>query len=651
MTDRRTMKSGLPSALVAELEGLVGALIPAADGARYRLERILGRGALYVTFRATRISKEGAVPHAVKVLRPSLARAWPAGARLLSREQHRVLTILNERVPPSPHVIRLLELGELSRDPSRGVDEPVPWLALELIDTESGGPEPGRGASLFDRVRASVAQSGVALDPASAESILRGVALGLDWVHQHGLLHRALSPSNVLVAGSNDEAIAKIADVAIARPAELPARFGVEIPTVAILSSAPYRAPEQDDAEIALGPACDVFGLAMLARFVLTGRGPENAPLASSSTLHPAARNPEALAALDMAIARCTARDPSDRPATAHSAWWDELAPPLRALAASSDGFLARVTARTRSGAPAAPPPSSWVWTERHRPARALSIEGIAPDAEGHALALDDGRLSYFDGASWRGPPTSSLHAIASVVRLAPGAFIAFGRGPNGARASRLDAEGWLPVVDRPSESFVAAWVHEGMMLLVARDADALTLVTAVNELRLDGARAIHALAPLDDRAVLLVGEATNGAPYVATYDARTAVLRPQPPPASGQLRCAAGALGDAWIGGPHGTVILARRVLESVARLRTAREQVPTHEDVRAIAVAPDGTPWCAAGSALFRRVSRGSDATWQSVFHEPSIGPLVAIAPRSAGVVAFAANGTVIEGRALGA
>jgi serine/threonine protein kinase len=644
MTDRRTVKSGLPSALGAELEGLVGALVPGANGARYRLERVLGRGALYVTFRATRIAKEGAVPHAVKVLRPSLARAWPAGARLLSREQHRVLTILNERVPPSPHVIRLLEIGELGRDESRGVDEPVPWLALELIDSE------GRGASLFDRVRASVSESGAALDPASAESILRGVALGLDWVHQHGLLHRALSPSNVLISGLRDESIAKIADVAIARPAELPARFGVEIPTTAILSSAPYRAPEQDDPDAAIGPACDVFSLAMLVRFVLTGRGPDDAPLAASTTLHPAARNPEALAQLDDAIARCTTKQPEDRPATAHSAWWELLAPPLRTLAMSSDGFLARVHARTSTGR-VIPPPTSWVWTERHRPERTLSIEAIAPDAEGHALALDDGRLSYFDGSGWRAPPTSSLHTIHAVARLAPGAFIAIGRGPAAARASRLDAEGWLPAVDRPAEAFVAALVHEGMMLLVAKSGDELSLVTAVAELRLEGARAIHALAPLDDRAVVLVGESTTGAPYVATFDARTTTLRPQPPPANGRLRCAAGALGDAWIGGPHGTVVLARRVLESVARLRTAREQVPTHEDIGALAVAPDGTPWCAAGSALFRRGSSAGDAVWHPVFNEPEIGPLVAIAPRSAGVVAFAANGTVVEGRALGA
>ncbi|MGZ5970164.1 MAG: protein kinase domain-containing protein, partial [Polyangiales bacterium] len=521
-------------------------------------------------------------------------------------------------------------------------------LALELID-----PEPGRGASLFDRVRASVSESGVALDPASAESILRGVALGLDWVHQHGLLHRALSPGNVLISGLRDEAIAKLADVAIARPAELPARFGVEIPTSAFLSTTPYRAPEQDDPDASIGPTCDVFALAMLVRFVLTGRSPEDAPLAASAALHPAARVPGALADLDAAIARCTAKNPEDRPPTAHSAWWDQLAPPLRALASSSDGFLARVAARR--GPSPAPPPSSWVWTERHRPDRMLEIDAIAPDAEGHALALDDGRLSYFDGSIWRAPPTSSLHSILGVVRLAPGAFVAFGRGPTGARASRIDAEGWLPVVDRGAErrggrgaeAFVAALVHEGMMLLVARNGDQLSLVTATSELPLDGARSIHALAPLDDRAVLLVGDGTTGAPYVATYDARTTTLRPQPPPANGVLRCAAGALGDAWVGGQHGTVVLARRVLESVARLRTAREQVPTHEDVRAIAVAPDGVPWCAAGSALFRR----TESTWHSVFDEPSMGPLVAIAPRTAGVIAFAANGTVIEGRALGA
>jgi serine/threonine protein kinase len=647
MNERPTLKSGLPAALASELDRLVGALVPAADGARYRLERILGRGALYVTFRATRISKRGAVPHAVKVLRPSLARAWPTGARLLSREQERVLAILDERVPPSPHVLRLKELGELAADPARGVDEPVPWLALELIDPERTGPEAGRGASLFDRVRASIAATGGGLDPASAETILRGVALGLDWVHQHGLLHRGLSPTNVLVAGVRDEAIAKIADVAIARPAELPAKFGVELQTSANLGSAPYRAPELDDPDAVLTPACDVFALGALARFVFTGRGPVDGDvaLATEASLHPAARTPAALEDLEAAIACCTAKDPGDRPPTAHSAWWDRLGPPLRALAASSDGFLARAAAARTSVAPA-PPASSWVWTERHHPESRLSITAIATDAEGHALALDDGRLTYFDGSSFRPPETSSLHAIHGVIRLAPGAFVAYGRGPNGARASRIDAEGWLPIVDRAADAFVAAFAHEGMLHLVAKRGAVLSLVTGTHDLVLEGARVVHAVAPLDDRAIVIVGETTAGAAYVATFDPRTAMLRPQPPPAPGRLAVAAGALGDAWIGGPHGTVVLARRVLESVARLRTAREQVPTHEDVCAIAVAPDGTPWCATRSALHHRES----GAWRTVFDEPSIGRVVAIAPRATGVVVFSETGVVLEGRALG-
>ena len=110
MDNRKTIKTGVPRQLAEELDRLAPTLIT-VPGARYRLEQVVGRGSLFVTFRATRIDEAGAVPHAVKVLRPSLSRAWPAGMRVLSREQAKVLAILNERVPPCPNVVRLLEIG------------------------------------------------------------------------------------------------------------------------------------------------------------------------------------------------------------------------------------------------------------------------------------------------------------------------------------------------------------------------------------------------------------------------------------------------------------------------------------------------------------------------------------------------------------
>jgi hypothetical protein len=135
---RRTLKSGLPAGLTNELDGLIGALLPVDEGganpiARHRLERVLGRGSLFVTFQSTRIDPRGAVPYAVKILRPSLARILPRDARVLTSEQARSLAILNDRLPPHPHVVRLLEAGELARDAARSIDATVPWLALEHV--------------------------------------------------------------------------------------------------------------------------------------------------------------------------------------------------------------------------------------------------------------------------------------------------------------------------------------------------------------------------------------------------------------------------------------------------------------------------------------------------------------------------------------
>lgn len=678
---RKTIRSGLPAELSSELDALVGALVPANDPAstsppaRYRLERVLGRGALFVTFRATRISPEGAVPHAVKVLRPSLARAWPAGAKVLSREQARVLAILNERLPPSPNVVRLFEIGELAIDPARGIDVPVPWLALELIESDLRDDGTAVGASLFDQVRASIASIGVGLDPAAVLAIVRGVASGLDWIHQHGLLHRGVTPHNVLVSGRGARTIAKISDVAIARPAGLPSTFGLAPGAGAlagegasVLSAEPYRAPEQRDPHAELSPATDVFALGALVRFVMTGRGPRDGdvPLAQHDALHPGfARTSlgrEHLEALEDALIILRTEEAEYRPPTAFSAW-ELLGPPLEALANTFSGALA---ADLRAARRSSPPPrvrtreGSWVWTERHRPSKPLPVSALAVDPEGHALAAMGGaRLAYFDGRSFRPPMPSDLVIVEGLATLGPASFLAFGRGSRGARALRLDAEGWTPVRDGRGDTFVAAcaiaeppkagrvWGSDGEIAYVERQGGAL-VATDRFETVLEGAASVRAITTLDPDTLLVVGDAKAGGPWLATIDRRSGTLRPQAPPSPGRLFAAATAevMQSAWLAGAHGSAFFAHRPFDAMARVRTTREPVPTHDDLSAIAVAADGGTWCAAGSAIFRR--EGEDG-WQCVFREDSIQRILALAPRARGLLAFTDDGAVFEGRAL--
>lgn len=615
MDNRKTIKTGVPRQLAEELDRLAPTLIT-VPGARYRLEQVVGRGSLFVTFRATRIDQAGAVPHAVKVLRPSLARAWPAGTRVLSREQARVLAILNERVPPCPNVVRLLEIVELEAD---GLT--VPFFALEWIDDEL--------PSLFDRVRAAVTTVGVGLDPRTALQVLDGVARGLDWIHQHGLLHRGLAPTNVLVTG-REVLTAKISDVAIARPTGLPASFGAAAEVLA-RSTEPYRAPEQHQERSHLTPACDVFALGALSRFVLTGRAISNAqPLARCDSVHPGFAG-TALAELDAALATLTAFDPEERPPTIETAW-RLLEGPLRDLSARTVPPQA-----PKSAAPASP---SWVWTERHRPERPRALTAIAVDPEGHALAVDrpgrphDEQLVYFDGRSYRTPPPCAERAtVTALAAMSPGAFLVGGHTRRGAaRVFRLDTAGFTRLPLDATGTVLAVQNDRDGFRAFVRSGDEVAMIDLAGRVDLPGLRSVDATLVLGTMLVI-VGEGGS-----FTFDTETRVARPHRLP----IRSATAAASNV-LAGEDGALL----TVELVARHRTvvARDQIPGV--ATALSVLDDTSLFIAIpGEVLVREGGRT-----RSLFREDGAAPCLSLAPRRRGLLLFLRDGRVLEGRALGA
>lgn len=602
MDDRRTIRSGLPRELSEELASLSPSLIT-VGAVKYRLERVAGRGSLFVTFRATRIDGEGAVPHALKVFRPSLLRAWPAGARILSREQARVLTILNERVPPSPNVVRLFEIGEL--DATHGGGERVPFFALEWID----------GGTLFDRVRTAIATTGVGLDPVSALRVLEGVARGLDWVHRHGLLHRGLSPSNVLLGD-----VAKVSDVSIARPLDLPTSFGLAAETIA-RSSEPYRAPEQQ-ANATLTPACDVFALGALAHFVITGK-PRFQSLIGTDSIHPELAS---VAELDTAIAQLTAFEADDRPPTIESAW-QILEPALRGAAAGASS-LPMPRAERNEGA------VTRVWTERHRPTAPRDLRAIAVDADGHALANDAG-IVFFDGRTYRKPPPcAELDVIKTIRCVGPGAFLVGGRTARGrARLFRLDAEGWSPHPIDVSGSVIATLV-DGTVFV--RDDHEVAMIDTRGRIVLPGLRSIGVAVTLEGLIVI----SGNGGSFTIDPEQRTA--RPQRlPPATAGLVIG----GELFLAAELGALIVARAVHGH--RLHVAREHLPGGS-ATSLAMSPDGSLLVAVPETL---LSRAAPHDFRPIFSEPESAACVAIAPVADGLISFLRDGRVLEGRAFAA
>jgi eukaryotic-like serine/threonine-protein kinase len=81
-------------------------------------------------------------------------------------------------------------------------------------------------ASLWDRIRYSVHATGYAFDPERAAHAIDCLALGLDAMHEIGVINRDIKPASVLWCGFGEDEIFKLADFGLARPAETHATFG-----------------------------------------------------------------------------------------------------------------------------------------------------------------------------------------------------------------------------------------------------------------------------------------------------------------------------------------------------------------------------------------------------------------------------------------
>ncbi len=199
--------------------------------ASYRDLTEIGRGGMATVYRAT-------APHgnlvAIKILDRHLA-ADPV-ARL--RFQHEgALTLMH------PNVARVLEYGE---------HDGQPYIVMEYVAGES-----------LDRL---IARRG-RLTPEEYAPILTDVARALDYAHKHGVIHRDVKPSNILIR-TNGQAV--LGDFGVARLLEQTAYTA----TRTRIGSALYMSPEQAAGAYELTPASDIYALGVTTYYALCGRHP-----------------------------------------------------------------------------------------------------------------------------------------------------------------------------------------------------------------------------------------------------------------------------------------------------------------------------------------------------------------------------------------
>jgi serine/threonine-protein kinase len=255
-------------------------------GGRYALLAVLGTGGMATVWRARdeMLGREVAV----KVLSPHYA-ADPEFLARFEREARHAAAVSH------PRLVTVFDCG---------VEGGTPFIVMELV----------AGRTL----RQVLDETGV-LPPGQAVTVAAAVCEGLEAAHAAGLVHRDITPANIVLNGGD----VKVLDFGIARADGTRAATA----TGTVLGTAAYLSPEQASGQPS-GPQSDLYSLGCVLFEMLTGRPPFTADSTvglAYRQVHddpepPSALRPGVPARLDHVTALLLAKDPAARPPGAAAA-------------------------------------------------------------------------------------------------------------------------------------------------------------------------------------------------------------------------------------------------------------------------------------------------------------------------------------------
>jgi len=297
-------------------------LTPLGPGDRigpYTIVRVVSEGGMGVVFEARHDELER--PTAVKVLSPWLATE--IGRARFEREIEACAGLAH------PNTIEIYDYGERP--------DGTLYYAMELLE----GYDLGRIVDLDGP-----------LHPARVVRVLRQIAGALGEAHGEGLVHRDIKPANIVLceAGGVPD-VAKLVDFGLVTHV-VPRSARRLTLDGSVIGTPRYVAPELLRAGGTLTPAADLYGLGLVAYFLLCGRhafeGDSSAVILGKQRNEPppplerrAPRIPRDLASV---VHWCLAKSPAERPTDARAllealghcadanlwdadlatAWWDE---------------------------------------------------------------------------------------------------------------------------------------------------------------------------------------------------------------------------------------------------------------------------------------------------------------------------------------
>ena len=304
----------------------VDAIMRFATGARlgaFEILAPLGAGGMGEVYRARDTRLDRVV--AIKLLSSEIVNATGRGVDRFRQEARAIARITH------PNICTLHDLGE---------DDSSIFLVMEYVD----------GATLADRLEDGPLPLPLALSTAIQ------IADALDHAHRHGVVHRDLTPRNIMLTRDRvkllDFGLAKLKE----RDEELPAA-GTQSARLtevgAIVGTVPYMSPEQIEGDD-VDSRTDIFSFGVVVYEMVCGRRPFAgdsraalmATIVAAEPPPPSTLRPETSAPLERLILRALAKDPDDRWQTAR-----DLAAELRWIAEETGSARPSTVARRPSRA------------------------------------------------------------------------------------------------------------------------------------------------------------------------------------------------------------------------------------------------------------------------------------------------------------
>ncbi len=206
---------------------------------RYRVVGVLGRGGMGTVYKAEHRLLER--PVVLKVIRPELV-AQPNVVQRFQREARLAARLMH------PNVVTVYEAEEYGS---------TQMLVMEFIE----------GVCLAQLV----ADRGL-LPVAEACELIRQVAIGLEYIHTQGLVHRDIKPHNLLISSTGQ---VKILDLGLATlKGSQKSTEGELTADHQFLGTVDYAAPEQWESSRDVDIRADIYSLGCTLYYLLTGQTP-----------------------------------------------------------------------------------------------------------------------------------------------------------------------------------------------------------------------------------------------------------------------------------------------------------------------------------------------------------------------------------------